>query len=185
VSWADGGKLLVFHTQSRESGLDIGVLSIDGSHAPKLLIRGPSDESKPAMSPDGRWIAYQSNVSGRWEVYVQPFPDLAGRWQVSSQGGVAPVWDPTGGELFYRTGSAVMSVPVQATATTFRYGNPRVLFEGPYVGEYFSAGDARSYDVAPDGKRFLMMKEPPPPPTQIIVVANWAEEVKRLVPTRQ
>ena len=133
------------------------------------------------MSADGRWIAYESNSSGRSEVYVQPFPTLAGRWQVSSQGGVAPLWAPDGRQLFYRSERAVMSVPVEtAGTTTFRYSNPRKLFEGPYVPEVQTPFDARSYALAPNGQRFLMMKEPAPPPTQMIVIDNWIEEVKRL-----
>jgi Tol biopolymer transport system component len=181
--WADRGRLLVFQQVSRGTGLDIGVIPVDGSGPSRLVIHGPSDEAKPAMSEEGRWIAYQSNSSGQWEVYIQPFPSLAGRWQVSSQGGVAPLWAPDGRQLFYRTARAVMSVPVETAGPTLRYGNPRTLFEGSYVPEVETPFDARSYALAPDGKRFLMMKQPAPPPTQIVVVANWAEEVKRLVPS--
>ena len=118
-SWARDGKLLVFQEDSPDTRLDIGVVPIEGEHRPQLLIRGPSDEGQPAMSPDGRWIAYQSNSSGRWEVYVQPFPGLGGRWQVSTQGGVSPIWGPNGRELFYRNARAVISVPVAATGNTF------------------------------------------------------------------
>ena len=182
-SWADGGKLLVFQQTSAETRADIGVIPIDGDAAPKLLIQSPADEAHPAVSPDGRWIAYQSNVSGRWEVYVQPFPDLSGRWQVSTQGGVSPLWSPDGRELFYRHERAVIGVPV-TPGTAFRYGNPRVLFEGAYVREQFGPGSSRSYALATDGQRFLMMKEDPPPPTQIIVIANWAEELARLTGQR-
>jgi Tol biopolymer transport system component len=182
-AWAERGRLLVFQQVSRDAGLDIGVIPIDGSGPSRPIINGPSDEAKPAMSEDGRWIAYQSNSSGQWEVYVQPFPGLSGRWQVSSQGGVAPIWAPNGRQLYYRSDQAVMSVPVDTKGTTFRYGNPRKLFEGPYVPEAETPFDARSYVLAPDGRRFLMMKEPAPPPTQIVIIDNWVEEVKRLVPT--
>ena len=183
-SWARDGKLLVFQEDSPDTGMDIGVVPIEGEHTPTLLIRGPADEAHPAMSPDGHWIAYQSNLSGRWEVYVQPFPDLSSRWQVSPQGGVSPIWNPNGRELFYRNGRAMMSVPVAATGNAFTYGNPRVLFEGSYVPEDSDPTDARSYAVTPDGQRFLMMKEEAPPPrvTQIVVILNWVEEMKRLVP---
>ena len=105
------------------------------------------------MSADGRWIAYQSNSSGQWEVYVQPFPGLSGRWQVSSQGGGAPIWSPDGRQLFYRRAGDVMSVPVETAGTTLRYGNPRKLFGGPYVPESETPFEARSYALAPDGRR--------------------------------
>ena len=127
------------------------------------------------MSPDGRWIAYQSNVSGRWEVYVQPFPGLAGRWQLSTQGGVTPLWHSTGRELFYRHGAAMMSVRVDATSSSFSHGSPQKLFEAPYVGEDDEFG--RHYAIAPDG-RFVMMKEAPRRPTEIVVIVNWAEELR-------
>ena len=180
-SWARDGKLLVFQENSPDTKMDIGVVPIEGEHTPTWLIRGPADEGRPAMSPDGRWIAYQSNLSGRWEVYVQPFPDLAGRWQVSTQGGVSPTWSPNGRELFYRNARAMMSVPVTATGNTFTYGNPRILFEGSYAPEGDSSG-GRSYAPAPDGQRFLMMKEGERhDASQIVVILNWVEEMKRLV----
>ena len=109
------------------------------------------------MSPDGRWLAYESNESGRSEIYVRPFPDVdAGRWQVSTtSGGIEPVWAGSGRELFYRSGAALMTVPIQ-TDPGFAAGTPEVLFEGQ-EGHY-RAGQ-QSYDVSPDSERFLMMKE--------------------------
>ena len=88
-SWAAGGTLLVFQENTSELGTNIGVVALDRTKKPTMLIATPADEGFPALSPDGRWIAYQSNLSGRHEVYVQPFPDLDGRWQVSTQGGTA------------------------------------------------------------------------------------------------
>jgi Tol biopolymer transport system component len=175
ATWADGGKLLVFRERSRQTGLDIGVVPVDGGQPPRLIIRSESDETNPAVSPDGRWIAYQSNLSGRWEVYVQPFPDLAGRWQLSTQGGATPQWHPNGRELFYRHGDAMMSVPVDTTGSGFSHGSPQHLFAGSYVGEHDE--DGRQYAIAPDG-RFLMMKEAPRRPTEIIVIVNWAGELR-------
>jgi Tol biopolymer transport system component len=180
-SWADGGRLLVFHEDTPETGLDIGVVPIDGSGKPTLLIRGPSDEAQPAVSPDGRWIAYRSNFSGRPEIYVQPFPGLGGRWQVSTQGGLTPTWHPSGRELFYRSGRAMISVPVETTGASFRHGSPRVLFEGDYVSESTEMFAAQSYAVRPDGQRFLLMKEERPRSAQIVVVLNWVEELKEKI----
>lgn len=174
-SWAAGGTELVFQENSRESGLNIGLVAMDGTKAPKMLIETPADEGYPAVSPDGRWIAYQSNLSGRPEVHVQPFPDLGGRWQVSTQGGTAPLWHPNGRELFYRIDRAMMSVPLEAGGSSFKYGSPRKLFEGSYVTDDVYG---RNFTLAPDG-RFLMMKEDPARPPQIVVIVNWAEEFQR------
>ena len=182
-SWAEGGKLLVFHERSPDTGLDIGVVSIDGEHKPRLVIHGPSDEARPAVSPDGRWIAYESNLSRRSEVWVQPFPDLNARWQVSTEGGASPTWRPDGRELFYRHGTAMMSVPIDTTGGAFKYGRSEVIFEGSYVPEDDKLGNGRSYAVAPDG-RFLMMKEAARHDNdgaapQIVVIRNWVSELQR------
>lgn len=179
-SWADGGKLLVFQENSADTGMDIGVVALDGAKAHTMLIQTKSDEGYPSVSPDGRWIAYASNFSGRPEVYVQPFPGLGGRWQVSTQGGGSPLWHPKGTELFYRMDRAVMSVAVDAGGTTLKYDSPRQLFEGAYVAD---DNFGRNYTLAPDG-RFLMMKEDPAPPPQMVVIVNWAGELQRLAQPR-
>jgi Tol biopolymer transport system component len=189
-SWSGDGKLLVFQQASPETRMDIGVVPIDGEHTVKMIINGPSDEEHPAVSPDGRWIAYQSNESGRSEVYVQPFPALGSRWQVSTQGGTSPLWDPDGRELFFRHGRSIVSVPVTAAGNTFSYGNPRPLFEGPYVTDEADPGGGPTYALSPDGKRFLMMKALEPDggrsgQTQIVVVLNWLDELQRLLPAKR
>jgi Tol biopolymer transport system component len=185
LAWADGGKVLVFQEYSSDTGTDIGVVPIEGERLPRILIRGPADEERPSLSMDGRWIAYQSNLSGRWEVYVQPFPELDGRWQVSTEGGVSPVWHPNGRELFYRNARSMMSVPIQVSGRTFTHGNARMLFEGSFVPESLDPNEARSYALSPDGARFLMMRDDTPPPgaggPQIVVIMNWSEELKRLL----
>src|SRR5262249_35916017 len=183
-SWSGDGKLLVFQQSSPDTGMDIGVVPIEGAHTVRMIIDGRSDEGHPAVSPDGRWIAYHSNESGRWEVYVQPFPALGSRWQVSTQGGTAPIWDPAGREVYYRNGRAVVSVQVTATDDTFTFGNPRTLFEGSYVNEVFDPGGGPTYALSPDG-RFLMIKEQESGDggsgqTQIVVVLNWIDELQRL-----
>jgi serine/threonine-protein kinase len=188
-SWSADGKLLVFQRNSPDSHMDIGAVSIDPPHEVTMLIDGPSDEAYPAVSPDGRWIAYQSNQSGRWEVYVQPFPALGSRWQVSTQGGMAPQWDPAGRELFYRNGRAVITVPIAGSDTTFTYGNPRTLFEGAYANDVLDPGNGPTYMLSPDGRRFLMMKAQPPPAgspgqTEIVVILNWADELQRMLSAR-
>jgi eukaryotic-like serine/threonine-protein kinase len=119
---------------------------------------------------------------------VRPFPDVdRGRWQISTGGGNRPLWARSGKELFYRAlGGAVMSAAVEG-GSAFRAGNPTRLFEGRY--EIGAAQSGRTYDISPDGQRFLMIKvdagsdETATPPS-IVVVQNWHEELKRLVPTR-
>jgi serine/threonine-protein kinase len=182
-AWADHGKLLVYEEASPDTGIDIGVVRIDGEHAPRLIIRGPFHEARPTMSPDGRWIAYDSNLTGRFEIYVQPFPGLQSRWQVSTEGGMSPIWSPSGKEIFYRRGHAVMTVPVESSAAGFAFGNAKTLFVGSYVEEDPQA-PGLSYTLAPDGQRFLMMRETDRRPSRIVVIRNWASELDRRAAAR-
>ena len=113
----------------------------------------------------------------------QPFPELDSVQQVSSGGGKSPLWGPSGRELFYRNGRAMVRVSVETSGRAFRRQNPEVLFEGSYVLE--DDGSGRSYALAPDGQRFLMMKsegrlDSEAGAAQIVVVQNWSEELKRL-----
>jgi serine/threonine-protein kinase len=150
------------------------------------------------ISPDGRWLAYESNESGQREVYVRPFPDVSGgRWQVSTGGGTRPVFGRNGQELFYLattgtvgTDATLMSVRIQP-GSTWTAGNPAKLFTGRYFYNdgQGAAGDGRTYDVSPDGRRFLMIKDSgtvgqqTATPPNLVVVQNWTEELKRIVPT--
>ena len=165
------------------TGYDIWVLRLADRKAQPFL-RTPFNESVPRFSPDGRWLSYISNESGRYEVYVQPYPGPGGKWQISTEGGTEPVWNPNGRELFYRSGDKMMAVDI-ATQPSFTFGKPRMLFEGQYQ---LSSVPAVNYDVSPDGQRFLMIKaseQEQAGPTQINVVLNWFEELKRRVPAKQ
>jgi eukaryotic-like serine/threonine-protein kinase len=165
-----------------------GGLPTSGVGPPRPLIQMPFEEYNAAFSDDGRWLAYQSDTSGRFEVYVRPFPDVTtSQSLVSTAGGTEPVWARDGGEIFYRSPKgAVMRVPISAGAS-WKAGTPTQLFESPsYV---FDGRGQRSYDVAPDGKRFVMLKNtdtsgPRTTPPRIVVVQNWFEELKRLVPAK-
>jgi Tol biopolymer transport system component len=139
-----------------------------------------SNETAPRFSPDGHWIAYTSAKSGRNEIFVKPYSGPGGKYQISTEGGTEPVWNPKGRELFYRTGNKMMGVEV-TTQPSFSAGKPRVLFEGAYVP---TPRSFQNYDVSPDGQRFLMVKatEQAQAPTQINVVLNWLEELRRRVP---
>jgi Tol biopolymer transport system component len=183
MSWSPDGQLLAFVEVNPTTGYDIWVLRL-GDRKAQPFLRTPFNESAPRFSPDGRWLAYISNESGRWEIYVQPYPGPGGKWQISTEGGTEPMWNPKGRELFYRSGEKMMAVDI-ATQPSFAAGKPRVLFEGRYNP---APGTGTNYDVSPDGQRFLMIKpseQAQAAPTQINVVLNWFEELKRRVPTEK
>ena len=183
----DATRLLVYGDPNNTQKDDIGVVALDAGadRAVKPFLTTMFDERNAEVSPDGRWVAYESDESGQPEVYVRPFPSVdAGRWQVSTGGGTQPLWARNGRELFYRSGDAVMSVPVE-TRAGFVARNPVVLFKGQFAPSL----SGRNYDVSPDGRRFLMLKvgsgadAQNTPPARFIIVENWFEELKRLVPT--
>jgi len=181
MSWSPDGQLLAFMEVNPTSGYDIWVLRLSDRKAQPFL-RTPFNESSPRFSPDGRWLAYISDESGRYEVYVQPYPGPGGKWQISTEGGTEPTWNPNGRELFFRNGDKMMTVNI-AAQSGFSASKPRMLFEGPYVP---SPATATNYSISPDGQRFLMLKPADASdvaPTQINVVLNWFEELKRRVPT--
>jgi serine/threonine-protein kinase len=182
------GRFHVFSQDDPKTGRDLWVLPMEGDRKPRVFLQTPFQESSGQFSPDGRWIAYVSNESGRLEVYVRPFPGPGGKWQISTEGGTELAWNPKGKELFYRTGGQKekMMVVEYQTQPTFTVGKPRLLFEGNYVANTPTAAGA-FYSVAPDGQRFLMTKTPDQPQaalTQINVVLNWFEELKQRVPVR-
>jgi len=183
MSMSPDGQFLAYGEINPTTGYDLWVLRLKDGQAQPFL-RTPFTESVPQFSPDGHRLAYISNESGRYEVYVQPYPGPGGKWQVSTDGGTEPVWNPNGRELFYRDGSKMMSVEI-STQTGFTTGKPRMLFEGPYLP---SPATTPNYDVSRDGQRFLMLKSSATgeeAATQINVVFNWCEEMKRRVPTTE
>jgi serine/threonine-protein kinase len=180
--WSPDSRLLLF-SQEAGSGYTIGVLPLRGQHQPSSL-QTPFVPFEPTFSPDGRWLAYASNETGRFEVYVQLFSGAGGKWQISTEGGREPVWARNPNELFYRNGGKMMVVNL-TTQPSFHAGKPRMLFEGHYAADTIRV---RNYDVTPDGQRFVMIKpsEQELSATQINVVLNWFEDLKRRVgPGRQ
>jgi Tol biopolymer transport system component len=180
-SWSPDGTRLAFQKERPEHGSDIWMLPLDGE--PEMFLGTPFDEGRPAFSPDGRWLAYDSDESGRTEVYVLPYPGQGGKVQVSAGGGRGPLWARSGRELFYRNGNKMMAVAV-STEPELSLSKPEVLFERPY--RFLSSRwQFIDYDVAPDGEHFVMVQEvaDDPGPSQLNVVLNWFEELKRLAPT--
>jgi Tol biopolymer transport system component len=180
MSWSPDGQLLAFIEVNPTTGRDIWVLRLSDRKAQPFL-RTRFNESVPRFSPDGRWLAYISDESGRYEVYVVPYPGPGGKWQISTDGGTEPAWNRNGRELFYRSGDKMMAVDI-VTQPGFSAGKPHMLFAGPYAPTPVTFPN---YDVSRDGQRFLMLKpteQAEAAPTQINVVLNWTEELKRLVP---
>jgi serine/threonine-protein kinase len=183
-SWSVDGKTLVLTEGTAINATNIGVLSTAGDSKYRPLLQEKYSESQPSISSDGRWMAYTSDESGRYEIYVRPFPEVnKGKWQVSASGGDSPLWSRNGRELFYRSGDSIMTVAVQ-TEPAFKPGNAQTIFRGKYVS-LSSPTDGNTWDIAQDGKHFLMIKEDSPAskaPLKINVVLNWTEELKQRVP---
>jgi serine/threonine protein kinase len=180
-SFSSDGQFLAFHENNPKTQKDIWMLRMSDR---KMLpfLQTAFNEGGPSFSPDGHWLAYVSNESGRPEVYVQPYPGPGGKWQISTEGGTEPTWNHNGKELFYRSGNKMMALDV-VTASSFSAGKPHVLFEGQYYTSDWPL-ISTAYDVSADGQRFLMVKrtEQAASVTQINVVINWFEELKQKAP---
>jgi hypothetical protein len=186
TSVSPDGRFVVFY-EIRQAGRDIMMLTLDGGTV-QPLIQTRFDELNGDISPDGRWLAYESNSSGRVEVYVRPFPNVNDEQrQVSTGGGMQPGWARSGQEMFYfDLDGSLMSVRVTARPGVWNAASPTKLFDSGYF-----TGDqtflVRNFDVSPDGQRFLMIKAgtggQAATSPHIVVVQNWLEELRRLVPT--
>jgi serine/threonine-protein kinase len=171
------GRWLVLRRSGGESGAgDIHGLRA-GDTALTPLVTTAASEGEPALSPDGRWLAYASDESGTFEVYVRPFPDVSSaRWQVSTTGGGEPVWSPNGRELYYRNGRNQMIAAALVGGPGFTVGEQRELFS---TAPYLDLGFAQSYGVSPDGRRFVLVREAAPSQeSELILVENWLRELQ-------
>jgi serine/threonine-protein kinase len=172
---------LAFQESNPKTGWDIWLLSPAGTPTPWLVT--PATEVQSGFSPDGRWLAYSSDESGRFEIYVRPVHGEGGRIQVSTEGGQEAAWSPKGNRLFYRQGAVMMAVDIVGRDTLVM-GRHRRLFEGGWDLRLAEQPLRRSYAVTPDGEHFLMIRhEPAAIPDRINIVQNWFEELKRIVPT--
>jgi serine/threonine-protein kinase len=176
LSFSPDGRLLAFFRGNPASatGNDLFVRRLDGDQSTQPFLATRFAEGGPKFSPDGRWISYSSDESGRSEIYVRPYPGPGRAWPVSTDGGMHQIWSRDGKELFYRNGQKWMSAAVHLTPE-FTTEKPRLLFEGPYV--MFGGQD---FDVTPDGRRFLALEPMDAGPvTHFDVVLNWFDEVRQ------
>ena len=168
------GRSLVFQRVSADTRGDLWVLPLDGKRTPKPYLQGPSDERNAVISPDGHWLAYVSDESGRDEVYARGFPDATPPVQISLGGGREPRWASNGRELFYRSDSGMIAATVRA-ASPLHVESRKVLFDDrPYVSWRIGA----AYDVHPDGERFVMVRRGSER-RDVIIVLNWLNQLRR------
>ena len=188
-SVAADGRLLAYSEVGTNTKEDIWILPLEPEGEPRIFLQTPASEGFPALSPEGRLLAYQSDESGQQEVYLRSFPDGGSKVQVSAGGGIEPVWARSGKELFYRA-------PLQGRQRRFMVvdvspGNPirvsrgRGLFEDSYEVVGLNLGTP-NYDVFPDGQHFVMVETNREASriTHFNVIVNWFEELKRLVPPK-
>jgi serine/threonine protein kinase/Tol biopolymer transport system component len=171
--WSTDGRFVVYYVPNPKSGTDLWVLPQD-TRVPFIFLRTDANELWGQFSPDGRWMAYQSNETGRYEIYVRPFPSRGGATPVSTGGGVYPRWSRDGNELYFIAPDAkMMAVPIRTTATTLDAGGPAALFQTRRLGGGSNViGRSHQYDVAADG-RFLINVDVELTATPITVVLNW------------
>jgi eukaryotic-like serine/threonine-protein kinase len=187
-AWSRDGKNLILEEFPIA---DISIMSMEGDHQRRSLISENSMATQPRISPDGRWIAYVSGAWPRPEIFVRPFPNVnAGKWQVSTGGGLGPLWAPDGRTIFYRNGDAVCKVEIE-TDPTFEAKKPKVLFRADFYYSRLGQAAQPLWDMSSDGKRFMMIKEvrpteraAPEAPRRLNLVVNWFEELKQRVPVK-
>ncbi len=173
--WTRDGRYLIFGNLAPGGTREEWALPLFGDRKPFAVISGPRTIQGAQVSADGKWIAYASDESGRQEIYVQNFPPTGGRWQISTDGGIEPMWNPNGKELFYLHINSLMAVDVKAGIDRFEPGAPHLLFEAP-IGNLMR----NAYAVAPDGKRFLInTRVETTDRLPMTVVLNWPAAAKR------
>ncbi|MGH9254647.1 MAG: TolB family protein [Vicinamibacterales bacterium] len=187
-SWSADGRFLLYFSIDPQTNSDLWVVPMVGDRTPSVVLKTPFRENQGAFSPDGRWVAYHSNESGRIEIYVRPFvpPGAAdtvarvagGQWQASTAGGIMPLWRPDSKELYYlNPAGAMMAAPITVTGATLEPGAPMVLFPTRIFGGGVDAQQGRQYDVTPDG-RFLINTELDSAAAPITLLQNWNPEAR-------
>jgi hypothetical protein len=173
TDWSRDGKFLLYMEEDPKTGVDVWALPLEGDRKPLPLLQTEFDERRAEFSPDGKWIAYESNESGVFEVYVRAVPTFTGKWQISNRGGTNPRWRGDGKELFYLSpDSKMIAVTIQTAATRVRVDSLQELFS---VSVPPQISRSSPYDVTGDGKRFLLSMQPDPRARvpRLTVVTNW------------
>ena len=181
-SWSADGRYLLINEDGSQTEMDLMVLDVEAGTVEPYLQTEFNEESGE-FSPNGRWIAYESDESGKNEIYVRPFPMAPGKWRVSSEGGIDPVWSPDGGVLFYRgADKKFYSAAVTVEGEGLRVGTVQALFD-----DHFDSYRGRSYDIAPDGSFLFMAAEGAMVEKRDlpILVFNWFAELEQLVPLKR
>jgi serine/threonine-protein kinase len=182
-SWSPDGHFLAMTEIHPKTAGNIWLLSMDDERPPIPFLDTTFDEYEAVFSPDGRWLAYVSNESGQDEIYVRSYPGPGGKVQISSGGGMGPLWAPGGKELFYLNDENMISVAIE-TEPVLKVSDSTVLFATDF--KRFSLAGFRNHDITPDGERFVGIKgDQEKAPTRIHIVLNWFEELKRLCPTEK
>ena len=196
MSWSSDGRFLLYTRDDRKTGADLWVLPMTGDRPstgsgrpepvegrkPRPVVQTVMDQPGGEFSPDGRWLAYESNESGRFEVYVQPFPDAGGKWQASMAGGAQPRWGPDGKELYYVAPDArlmVVAVKASAEGTTVDVGVPAPLFRTRLASGAGQLPGVPRYAVAPDGRFLLNTVVEDTVASPITVIVNWTAGLQR------
>jgi Tol biopolymer transport system component len=198
-SWHPNAKVIAFHEGSPGRGRqNIMTLALEGDSAAgwkpghtSVFVGGPFLKARPSFSPDGRWLAYTETASGGWEVYVRPFPGPGGRWQVSSGGGLDPVWSLVKNEILFRSGGTtgrLWAAPYSYEGDEFRPGKPAPWTPSPIGAPTLGLSLGRIFDLHPDGKRVAValpaQASPEAGGDKVVVVLNFFDELRRLAPRK-
>jgi serine/threonine-protein kinase len=177
-SWTPDGKTIVYDENSAGRPTRIVARAVDTTATPRVIVESEFTNRLGKLSPDGKWLAYTSNETGRFEVYVRPFPGPGGKQQISIAGGDQPMWSRDGKELFYRTGNKLVSASLQI-GSDVAVRSRAELFE-----DTFETSSATDYDVSADGKSFLMLQRVDNT-RQIAVFVNWLDEIRGRTTSQQ
>ena len=182
TSWSADGKFLVYHegvsggtyANGVPGGWSIWLLPLFGDRKTYPFLQSTFSAREASFSPDGKWLAYDSNESGEYRVYVVPFPGPGGKWQVSRGDGRGPLWRRDGKEIFYLSAdNKLIAVKVETSGDSFAAGEVRVLFDSQSYGVF------GRYSVSADGQRFVVVYEESQPSSTLTFVSNWTAELKK------